>query len=338
MSSWTRIPAKKPPTPVAAFVPLQSSPAVSELNQTEVVGWPHPYKRAAQNLIVEPAPMSTVQQSKWQPLAASQTQQQQAVREFTDPLQQRKTAKNPNQRPEIKPLKLEALKVNQLPPATEPQVTVIIALHEGIEFLEDAILSVKRQTYTEWVGLLSLTDLTEAQTYSVKVLVNNAGLNNRFTLIQSAYSSKPQALDASAKLATTPFVAFLNPRDIWLPKKLELQLQAAAAMNLDIVGTLYREIGESNKAVNLPVGNLTRNDFAKSNPLIYSSVMMKRPMANFTEEFTSYDYDCWTRNLINNAKLYNIDVSLVFHRITRSSLFNPVNTKPEQVRQKYLDV
>jgi soluble lytic murein transglycosylase-like protein len=61
-------------------------------------------------------------------------------------------------------------------------------------------------------------------------------------------------------------------------------------------------------------------------------------MANFTEEFTSYDYDCWTRNLINNAKLYNIDVSLVFHRITRSSLFNPVNTNPEQVRQKYLDV
>jgi hypothetical protein len=215
---------------------------------------------------------------------------------------------------------------------------VILALHGGIDFLEDAILSVKRQTYTEWAGLLSLSNLTEAQIHAVKVLVNNAGLNNRFTLTQPAYNDKPHALDAATKLATTPFVAFLNPSDIWLPKKLELQLQAAAAMTLDLVGTLDREIGESNKAVNLPVGNLTRNDFAKSNPLIYSSVMMKRTMADFTEEFTAYDYDCWTRNLINNAKVYNIDASLVFHRITRSSLFNPLNTKPEQVRQKYLDV
>jgi len=217
-------------------------------------------------------------------------------------------------------------------------VTVIIPLVGGIEFLEDALLSVKRQTYTQWTGLLGLVNLTDAQQLSVETTLNNTGLSNRFGIEIFVYDNKnrPAAITELADKATTPLVAHLDARDIWLPKKLELQVQVIEEKGADIVGTLYREFGESSKAVNLPVGTLFTGDFEKSNPIIMSSVLMKRDLAVFTDEFAAFDYDCWVRSHLKGVTLFNLDAIQVLRRITRSTIFNTVDTQPELIRQKYL--
>ena len=236
--------------------------------------------------------------------------------------------------------KPDALKITQVPAADEPQVTVIIPLVGGIDFLEDAILSVKRQTYPHWTGLLGLVNLTDSQKLAVETTVNNAGLNNRFTVQSFTYDSKntPAVItELAASIATTPLVAHLDKSDIWLPKKLELQVALLEKENADIVGSLYREFGESSKAINLPVGILYKGDFEKSNPLMLSAVLMKRDLAIFTDEFAAFDYDCWVRSFLKGAALYNLDAIQVLRRITRSTLFNTVDTHPELIRQKYLE-
>jgi len=104
----------------------------------------------------------------------------------------------------------------------------------------------------------------------------------------------------------------------------------------DIVGSLYREFGESSKPINLPVGLIFKGDFEKSNPIMLSSVVMRRELSVFTDEFAAFDYDCWVRTHLKGATLYNLDAIQVLRRITRSTLFNTVDTQPELIRQKYL--
>jgi hypothetical protein len=300
------------------------------VNPGEVRGFPEPVTRRSQ------AEARRQAQQQSQPQNQSPQQQNQSPQ----PRQPQPRQPQPQAQPVAVIKKPEALKIIQIPAAADPQVTVIIPLVGGIEFLEDAILSVKRQSYTHWTGLLGLVNLTDNQKLAVETTVNNAGLTNRFTLESFTYDSKntPAVItELAASKATTPLVAHLDARDIWLPKKLELQVALLEKENADIVGSLYREFGESSKAINLPVGILYKGDFEKSNPLILSAVLMKRDLAVFTDEFAAFDYDCWVRSFLKGAALYNLDAIQVLRRITRSTLFNTVDTQPELIRQKYLE-
>ena len=368
MSSWTRETARKPPTQAVPFVPLAVSSPAPTVGIPEVRQWPNPLTRnqtpvaqTNQPPAVEPRLTNTIvtpgevrgfpepvtrrsqaearrqaqQQNQSQPQSQSQAQQNQNLQ------RQRPAAAAAAAAVAVATIKKPAaLKITQIPAAEDPQVTVIIPLVGGIDFLEDAILSVKRQTYPHWTGLLGLVNLTDSQKLAVETTVNNAGLTNRFTVQSFTYDSKntPAVItELAASVATTPLVAHLDARDIWLPKKLELQVALLEKENADIVGSLYREFGESSKAVNLPVGILYKGDFEKSNPLMLSAVLMKRDLAVFTDEFAAFDYDCWVRSFLKGAALHNLDAIQVLRRITRSTLFNTVDTQPELIRQKYLE-
>uniref|UniRef100_A0A6C0DTF8 Glycosyltransferase 2-like domain-containing protein n=1 Tax=viral metagenome TaxID=1070528 RepID=A0A6C0DTF8_9ZZZZ len=329
MSSWTRTPAKNPPLQVVPFARLSVSDTVSAEGVAEVKQWPNPLARRQAE-----RQTNTIEYTAPPPPGE--------VRGFPEPATRRKPQAQPQQPPQpaLRPLKSDALKITQIPAATDPQVTVIIPLVSTTDFLEDALLSVKRQSYSQWCGLLGLVNLTDAQRLSVETTLNNTGLTNRFAVVTVVYDtrsgSRPAAITELADKATTPFVAHLDARDIWLPKKLELQLQIMEEKSVDIVGTLYREFGESSKSVNLPVGTLYTGDFERSNPLMLSSVLMKRDLAIFTDEFTAFDYDCWVRSHLKGVTLFNLDAVQVLRRITRSTIFNTVDTQPELIRQKYL--
>jgi glycosyltransferase involved in cell wall biosynthesis len=263
------------------------------------------------------------------------------VRGFPSPIPVRKAATAaaaaaPAPKAEPKPQKVELLTVTQLPAAEIPDVTVVIPLITAIDFLEDALLSVKRQTYAKWTGIIGTVGQTEANQNKIKALINNSGLNNRFAVVDLAQGTGlPGALTRISSDAKTRFVAVLEASDIWLPKKLELQVKQATTDGLGIVGSLYREFGESNKPVNLPVGKLYRTDLEKGNPLILSSVLIASDIAVFTDEFASFDYDCWVRNHLKGVPIANLDSIQVLHRITRTTMFNPVDKQPEQIRDKY---
>jgi len=105
---------------------------------------------------------------------------------------------------------------------------------------------------------------------------------------------------------------------------------------IGIVGTWCRYFGESTNSPNLPGGALRPSDFAKTNPLIHSSILIKREHATYTDEFVTYDYDCWVRNMLAGVKMFNNNSILVLHRIHKSSFFNASDKqKPELVREKY---
>ena len=304
---------------------------------TEVRGFPSPILTAAQRRAQQARPNPITA-----PAAPAAPTNSLEVRGFPSPIPTRKpaaAAATPAPKAEPKPQKVELLTVTQLPAAESPDVTVVIPLITSIDFLEDALLSVKRQTYTKWAGVIGSVGQTEANQNKIKALINNSGLNNRFAVVDLATGTGiPGVLTRISSDATTRFVAVLEASDIWLPKKLELQVKQATADSVGIVGTLYREFGESNKPVNLPVGKIYRADLEKGNPLLLSSVLIASDIAVFTDEFTSFDYDCWVRNHLKGVPIANLDSIQVLHRITRTTMFNPVDKQPEQIREKYFVV
>jgi hypothetical protein len=139
------------------------------------------------------------------------------------------------------------------------------------------------------------------------------------------------------EFVNTPYVAHIDCDDMWLPKKLELQMKVIEKNpDVGIVGTHCRYFGESTAIPKIPDNELYRADFVKMNPLIHSSVLIRTELAVYTDDFVTYDYDCWVRNLLNGVRLWNVPLLLVLHRIHKTSFYNASNKQePDLVRQKY---
>jgi hypothetical protein len=312
------------PSPSRLFPSKNSSPAprVSANNETASNDQT---PRAPSNTEVVPYPS---------PSRLFSSGQRQANKPASSPLKAnpRSVVKNPTV-PQAPVVQMEAPHI--------VDVTIAIPLFNGVEFLADALQSVKRQTYGNWEGIIGINGYgisADAIVTRVSQVVQKAGLLNRFRITNLAEAEgAAQAINALVAEATTPFIAHLDADDIWLPKKLEIQMETIMSdPEIGIVGTWCRYFGESTNSPNLPGGLLRKSDFVKMNPLIHSSILIKREIANYTDEFVTYDYDCWIRNMLDGVKIFNNNSILVLHRIHKSSFFNASNTqKPELVRKKY---
>jgi len=313
MSSWIRDAPKKAPKKAEPFVRLGDTVETPEVPGT-VVPYPIPSALFApgQRVVVPTRLNNTIESV---PTSASR------------PIV---TKAEPAQPP-----------VQQMEAAADVNVSILIPLYNGIEFLEDALQSVKRQTYKNWTGLIGVNghgQSGEPVFTKARNTVQKLGLENRIRVINLASAvGGAQAINALVAESDTPYVAHLDADDIWLPKKLEVQMNTITnGADYGIVGTWCRYFGESTTSPNLPGGALRRADFYKTNPLIHSSILIKRDLAIYTDEFVTYDYDCWIRNISNDVKIFNINSILVLHRIHKASFYNSSKTQqPELVREKY---
>jgi glycosyltransferase involved in cell wall biosynthesis len=310
MSSWIRDAPKKAPKKAEPFVRLGESVAPSEA-PPDIVPYPIPSALFApgQRVVVP----SRLNESR--PTAAS----------------------NPIT---IKPEPVAPAVVQMEAPA-DINVSIVIPLYNGVEFLEDALQSVKRQTYKNWdclIGVNGHGQTGEPVLTKAMRIVQKLALENRVRVLNLPEAvGGAQAINALVAETTVQYIAHLDADDIWLPKKLEIQMAAMTnPSDFGIVGTWCRYFGESTSSPNLPGGALRRTDFYKTNPLIHSSILIKRDLANYTDEFVTYDYDCWIRNVINDVKIFNVNSILVLHRIHKASFYNSSKTQqPELVREKY---
>ena len=333
MSSWLRsIPKQgavlKPSALASIEAPSSDVPVVAV--SMEVKQFPSPDIFPRQNRRQAPFNSNIISEPPRQPKPQQQQQQQQQQQP------QRASRTAPAQAPVVKP------NVKQVTRPTHPEVTVVIPLYNGFEFLEGSLESVRRQTYKNWVGVIGINGhgKTGEPVFSkVKALVTSLGLSDVFTVV-----NLPDVKGAAGAITEivktnveTDLVAHLDCDDIWLPKKLETQVKV---MNEDeelgICGTMCRYFGESSDIPTLPTGELRKVDFEKKNPLIHSSILIRRDFADYTDEFVAYDYDCWIRSVLGGIKIANVDAILVFHRIHMKSFYNASNKQdPEAVRLKY---
>jgi teichuronic acid biosynthesis glycosyltransferase TuaG len=132
------------------------------------------------------------------------------------------------------------------------------------------------------------------------------------------------------------WIALLDVDDKWLPKKLESQIKFIN--NYDVIGTMCKYFGDSQIIPNLPLQNIVNFNFLLYNPIINSSVLLRKELCWWDKNHDGVeDYDLWLRLWRQNKKFYNIPEIQVLHRIHKQSAFNAQgnNLKVEQLKQKF---
>ena len=223
-----------------------------------------------------------------------------------------------------------------------PQVSILMPVYNGSEFLPESVSSVIQQTFTEWELLIAVNGYDEPES-TIYVMVRDyiKAIGDTRIKVLDYYDCKGKAATLNKMLGEcqNSYVAILDVDDIWLPGKLAAQ-QPFFLKGYDVIGTKCVYFGEMNNIIPaIPTGDITEFNFLKVNPVINSSSVIKKELAYWDPTvFGIEDYDLWLRLWKEKRRFYNCDEVLVKHRIHKQSAFNAKgnNNGVEALRLKYV--
>jgi hypothetical protein len=224
---------------------------------------------------------------------------------------------------------------------TSPWVAILTPVRNGWEFLEQCAMSVflqetswngDRFTWEWWIGVNGhgpTGGLAMEKALKVKEAYEQSGHTAGAVHVVNLgdCGGKVNALNLLVKRTEAPWVALLDCDDTWERKKLLFQRLAARRLEPQrpaAIGTLCWYFGEmlSEGPPGLQVGWVPPESVWTMNPLINSSVLMRREYALWYDRFGLEDYDLWLRMTAFGCRFYNIPYRLVHHRIHAGSAFN----------------
>lgn len=128
-----------------------------------------------------------------------------------------------------------------------PLVSVITPVFNGARFIRETLDSVCAQTHADW-ELICVDDCSSDN--SCEIVQSYADKDSRIRLIRlEVNSGAAVARNAAIEAARGRYIAFLDSDDIWLPYKLEVQLEYMQTNNVPFCYSAYARIDEHNKVI-----------------------------------------------------------------------------------------
>ena len=213
-------------------------------------------------------------------------------------------------------------------------ITILLPLYNGIEYLNYSLNSIKSQSYTNWELIIGINGHYNSIDFydNVKKIVNNIfHKNDKVNILNLNLFNKIDTLNYLTRIAKYDYIALIDADDVWSINKLELQVPYLN--NYDVVGSHCYYINKDGYNLSfsptLPVGDITEYNFFDGNPIINSSVILKKTDAVWQLDDINLngveDYDLWFKLKFQKKKFYNIDKKICFHRLHDKSYFNNKN-------------
>lgn len=219
-------------------------------------------------------------------------------------------------------------------------VSVLTPLYNGIEYFEEALLSVLHQTSEDWEMIVGINGHPKGSQTEMLAndIVSKHNANNNFKIRVIYYDTfgKSATLNGMVADAKHKFVALLDADDVWLPEKLEKQAQYLE--RYDVVGTCCTYFGSRTDRPTVPTGDISRHDIFRFNPIINCSAIIKKELARWDENERRgiEDYDLWFKLFQERRSFYNLPEVLCRHRIHNASAFNNNNhNHVNELQQKW---
>ena len=169
------------------------------------------------------------------------------------------------------------------------KVIVIMNVHNGEEFISEAIQSVINQTYQNW-ELLIWDNLSTDNTYDVISSFNDKRIIYfKSEIFDSLYTARNKAIDIS----NGDLITFLDSDDIWLPNKLEEQSNIMQDNRIDFCYSNFYQINKNSKKIfppkayysNLPSGKIYKNLLQKYTVGILTLCLRKKSLIMYGMSF-----------------------------------------------------
>jgi glycosyltransferase involved in cell wall biosynthesis len=209
-----------------------------------------------------------------------------------------------------------------------PLVSIITPLYRAEAFAEDLAWSLRAQTMGdfEWICVDDCSPDRSAERF----LAAAGGLDLK--LVRLAANGGPAAArNAGLRLASGRYVAFLDADDLWLPRKLERQVDFMDRHGYRFTFHDYRRMSFDGRSVGAPVRGPDEVDWAvhhKRRGLGCLTVMVERSMvpddlfpsaAELGEGLVAEDFLAWSRLLRPGLTAHRLPEDLARYRLAPHS-------------------
>lgn len=211
-------------------------------------------------------------------------------------------------------------------------VDIIIPTYNRASFLPETLKSVQNQTYTDWLCWIA----EDGDSPETRDAVRPFLADNRFIHLPGKHIGYPAApRNRAIRQGSAEFVAFLDDDDLWLPEKLERQVEHLAhnkacvllgsnAFRWDGIGAKEDAPAYHQK---ISFGLIPYKKLVQENVLIISSVLTRRESliqaGLFNEKLTPQvceDYELWLR-LGAMGETWMLATPLIIYRDAASSYY-----------------
>lgn len=203
--------------------------------------------------------------------------------------------------------------------ANKVKVSVVVTTYNRELLLRETITSILAQTY---------------QNFEL-IVIDNYSDYDFYGLIESFGSDKIRAFqnhnngviavnrNLGINYANGEYIAFCDDDDIWLPNKLELQVDYMSHHQVDIISSEFYYFGDeieesvSDRKYKSKLDVYLKNYIAPSTVLVKNVKELKfdeRPPFNCAE-----DWMLWLELFLNDYRLYQMPETLVRYRVLKSS-------------------
>jgi glycosyltransferase involved in cell wall biosynthesis len=204
----------------------------------------------------------------------------------------------------------------------EKWVTILTPIFNGIEYFEDCYNGIINQTEQNYIWIIGVNGHGD-ETNDIYIMLKNKINDKRIIVKNYLTKGKVNTLNLMMEEVNTKYVALCDCDDIWFPKKLEIQKSILDNNDfIDVLGTNLQYIGELNHIPKLPFGKITFDILFTINPVVNSSVILKKECCKWEDRFGLDDYDLWFRLLIKNKNIITVPYPMILHRVYQTSAFN----------------
>ncbi|MCR5769977.1 MAG: glycosyltransferase [Butyrivibrio sp.] len=211
----------------------------------------------------------------------------------------------------------------------DKRVSIIVPVHNASDYIADTIRMVEEQTYTNWELILVDDASTDNSIETITGAIESSSLSQEhFVLVLKDKNEKAAAArNTGLDNATGRYIAFLDADDVWLPQKLEKELEFMEKEGASFVFMSY-EFGDENanptgKIVHVPdkldyKHALSRTVIFTSTTLFDTRYLDKKLL--YMPQIESEDTATWWNILKTGVIARGLDMPLIIYRRPAHSL------------------
>ncbi len=203
-----------------------------------------------------------------------------------------------------------------------PVCTVVIPVYNGAKYIGAALESVISQTFEGWRAIVVEDGSTDNTREIVEVYSQR---DSRIEIIASDKKGVAHARNLGARHANSEWIAFLDSDDIWMPDKLESQLERVKDTKSVICYTGAAFIGPegelTGRIVHVPE-SVSYEKLIYGNVIITSGALVKRDAmlaCPMERDDLHEDFIFWLRILKGHGEGIGINKPLIAYRLTPGS-------------------
>ncbi|MGZ8634947.1 MAG: glycosyltransferase [Solirubrobacteraceae bacterium] len=192
---------------------------------------------------------------------------------------------------------------------SQPTISAVVAAYQAERWIAEAIEAILGQTHPPDEVIVVDDGSTDG---TAKELERFA---DRIRVVRQPNGGCPAAFNTAFREATGDFVALCGSDDVWVPEKLEWQLEAIRRHpEVDVLCGDARLFGRVDGAYAQPPGTGVLDSAAltealyRANVICAPSVLIRRSLFErlgpFVEDFGADDYEYWMRCLRAGARFY----------------------------------